>query len=141
MWAEEAYKGNAKKWVILIKKLKKINDSCAVVALHYISGLDEEAVLRICRLHGFEVGHGMSDEDWQRAAVHLGIKFRGVALEKCHLNKFMKNHKSGLYLLGTCDHIFVLDNGIIIDPRNKKPPGLKRIIKQAWRVSKPSGTV
>lgn len=119
-----------------MKKLKKIKDSCAVCALWYVAGIDEGTAIRICRAHGFKEGHGMTDADWRKAAELMGIKMRGIALQALTLRQFLKNYPEGLYLMGTCDHLFVVDNGIIIDPKNKKPPGLKRMILQAWRVEK-----
>lgn len=117
-----------------MKKLKKISGSCAVIALLYVSGLDEQTVLRVCGFHGFEAGLGMEDRQWQNAARDLGIDYRGISLSPCTLKQFIKNYSEGLYLVGTFDHLFVVDGGIIIDPRCEKPPGLKRIIRQAWRV-------
>ncbi len=117
-----------------MKKLRKIDGSCAVCALCYVSGLDQETVLRVCALHGFEAGRGMFDEEWQDAAEHLGLKFRKVPESECRLKTFMSKYKKGLYLVGTIDHIFVLDNGIIIDPKEDKE-GMGRIVKGAWRVS------
>lgn len=122
-----------------MQKLKKIDGSCAVLALHHVSGLPEDTVLRVCKLHGFEPSLGMEDNDWRAAADDLGIKVRSINIEPCRLKKFVNNHKSGLYLLGTFDHLFSLDNGIIIDPREKmrgRYPGLGRIVKQAWLVCK-----
>lgn len=117
-----------------MKKLKKIDGSCAVVALLYVSGMDEDTVIRICQFHGFEAGNGMSDEEWQAAAKDLKIKFKLVAMKPCTLDVFIKTNPKGLFLVGTCDHLFVVDNGVIIDPRNERPPGLRRRIKQTWRV-------
>jgi len=117
-----------------VKKLKKIKAACAVLALWYISQRDEDAVLRICRAYGFKENEGMYDEDWQKAAEQLGIKMRSVSLEPCRLSQFIKDYPNGLYLMSTRDHLFVVDNGIIFDPRNKKPPGVGRIIYWAWRV-------
>ena len=119
-----------------MKKLKKIEGSCAVVALHYVSGIDEDTVIRICGFHGFEIGAGMSDDQWQESAVELGVKFHSRKTDDCTLRQFLKKYPIGLYLVGTFDHLFVVDNGLIIDPRNDKPPGLGRIIKQAWRINK-----
>lgn len=119
-----------------MKKLKKIPDSCAVAALWYCAGIEEDTAIRICRANGFKEGQGMEDSDWRRAADLMGIKCRGIAIQPQTLKQFLKNNPEGLYLLGTCDHLFVVDNGIIIDPRNKKPPGLKRMILQSWRVEK-----
>lgn len=117
-----------------MKKLKKIDGSCAVVALLYVSGLDEETVIRVCQFHGFEKSKGMDDDEWQEAARALGVKFRVAAFKPMLLRDFIKEFPKGLFLVGTHDHLFVVDNGVIVDPRNKKPPGLRRVIKQAWRV-------
>lgn len=119
-----------------MKKLSKISGACVLAALWYIVGIDEEAVLRVCTAHGFKPGKGMFDEDWKRAANQLGIKMRGIAMKQCTLKKFVKNHPEELYIVGTFDHLFVVDNGIIVDPRCATPPGLKRIIKQVWRVDR-----
>lgn len=121
---------------IAMKKLKKIGGACAPLALWYVSGKEEDAVLRICQAYGFKEEQGMDDADWKNAAAQLGIKMRAVPFEECSLKKFIKNHPAGLYLVCTFDHIFSVDNGIIIDPRNKKPPGLARKIKQAWKIEK-----
>lgn len=122
---------------IKMKKLHKVDTACAVLALWYVSGCgDEDAVLRICTAHGFSVGNGMEDKDWLRAAQTLGINCRQTRMKECRLHKFIKDHPKGLYLVGTWNHLFVVDNGIVIDPRNARPPGLDRIIKHAWKVKK-----
>ncbi len=122
-----------------MKKLKKIEGSCAVIALHYGSGVDEETVLNICKFHGFTPEKGMEDHEWKEAARELGIKMRSSSMKDVRLSQFISKNKTGLFLMGTHDHLFILDNGIIIDPREKmegRYPGLGRIIKQAWRVEK-----
>ena len=122
-----------------MKKLLTIDGCCAVLALHHVSGVDEETVLRVCTLRNFHPKKGMEDRDWKAAADDLGIKVRGLAMEPCRLKRFIETHPDGLFLLGTHDHLFCLDNGIIIDPREKmagRYPGGRRIIKQAWRVTK-----
>lgn len=105
-------------------------------ALQYVSGVDEETTLRVSALHGFVIGKGMSDAEWRAAATELKIVSRGVAMEPRILRHFLRDYSEGLYFVATHDHLFVVDNGIIIDPRNPKPPGLKRTIRQAWRVEK-----
>jgi hypothetical protein len=117
-----------------MKKLLKIDGSCAVVALAHASGVDEETVLRVCTSCGFEAGSGMDDDDWQEAANCLGLTLKQVRMKPMALYSFIKKYQDGLYLVGTVDHLFVVDNGIIFDPRNPTPPGLRRSIKQAWRV-------
>lgn len=125
-----------------MKKLLTIDGCCAVLALHHVSGIDEETVLRICTLRNFKPKKGMADKDWKAAADDLGIKIRGLIMEPCRLKRFVEDHPTGLWLLGTHDHLFVLDNNVIVDPREKqrgKYPGLRRVIKQAWRVEKLTG--
>ena len=107
-----------------------------MIALQYVSGIDEETVLRVCALHGFESKAGMEDEEWRAAAEELKIKTRAMSLSPQKLRRFKRDYPQGLYLLGTCNHLFAIDNGIIIDPRCEKPPGLDRIIRQAWKVDK-----
>ena len=119
-----------------MKKLVKIDASCAVCAIKYVSGIDEDTVLRVCAVEGFEAGEGMEDDAWMAAARQLGVRFRRVSLEPAVLSRFIKDHPKGLYFVGTVDHLFVIDNGIIFDPRCANPPGLKRTITSAWRVLK-----
>lgn len=119
-----------------MKKLKKIDNSCAVVALHYVSGIAEDIVLRVCQLHEFHPKQGMDDKNWKAAGKDLGITVRAINFVPCTLKTFAREHMEGLYLLGTWDHLFVLDNGMIVDPRCARPPGLRRMIKQAWVVNK-----
>ncbi len=120
-----------------MKKLNRIKNCCAVVALFYVSGKKEDTVLNVCRFYGFHPDEGMDDEDWRDAAVHLGLKVRQVNFKDMRLKKFIKLHPAGIYLIATWNHLFVLDNGIVIDPRGSIPPnGLNRIIKQAWTVKK-----
>lgn len=122
-----------------MRYIKKIDGSCAVCALQYVSGIDEETVLRVCVSCGFEKSKGMEDSEWMEAAKCLGVSVRAMNIEQpCALYQFIKNNPRGLYLVGTYDHIFVLDNSIIVDPRNMNPPGLKRRIKQAWKVGRVS---
>ena len=119
-----------------MKKIKKIEAACAVCALQYVSGIDEETVLRVCALHGFAAGEGMTDYEWKEAAKDLRLKLKKTKDVNLTLRHFKRKHPEGLYLLSTRDHLFALDNGIIIDPRNPNPPGLGRIIKGAWLVTK-----
>lgn len=124
-----------------MKKLIKIDNSCAVLALHHVSGLDEETVLRVCKINDFTPKNGMEDEDWISAAKDLGISVRSCFLGSERLSSFITKKPEGLYLIGTFNHLFVLDNGLIIDPRSKEwdgYPGLGRLVKQAWKVTKVS---
>lgn len=76
----------------------------------------------------------MDDDDWKKAATDLKIEIRGIETLGCTLKKFITSHDTGLFLLRTCDHLFCLDNGLIIDPLNKYAPGLNRRIINAWKV-------
>ncbi len=123
-----------------MKKLIKIEGACAVLALHHVSGLNEDTVLRICKLHDFHPAIGMEDEDWQEAAKDLGLSIRSCFVGSQRLSSFITKKRDGLYLIGTFDHLFVLDHGVIVDPREKMRghyPGLGRLVKQAWKVTKP----
>jgi len=120
-----------------IKRIKKIKNACAPVALCHASGRDEDTVMRVCISAGFSKKEGMADEEWQQAADDLGIVMRAVPLIPQRLQKFIRRYKEGLFLVYTHDHLFCVDGGIIYDPREKlrgKWPGLGRIVKGAWRV-------
>ncbi len=120
-----------------MKKLRKIDGSCAVLALHYASQIDEEAVLGVCKLHGFTPEGGMEDEDWIEAADDLNLKLRSTGKLNMRLSAFVKKYKEGLYLVGTHDHLFVVHNGLIVDPRERdvgRYPGHGRLVKEAWKV-------
>lgn len=120
-----------------MKKLRKIDGSCAVIALHHASGIAEDTVLRVCKLHDFTPEDGMEDECWQEAAHDLGLIIRNVGVADMRLKTFVSKFKKGLYLVGTHDHLFVVDNGLIVDPREKdagRYPGHGRIVKAAWKV-------
>lgn len=118
-------------------KVKTVKDACAVAAVWYCAGApDEETVFRISRAFCNFKEDGMTDTEWQALAKHFGISVRKVPFEEMKLRKFKKEFKEGLYFVSTHDHLFVVDNGIIIDPRNKKPPGLDRIIKWAWKATR-----
>lgn len=122
-----------------MKKIIKIENSCAILALHYVSGLPEDTVIRVCKSHDFDPMFGMSDEDWIDAAKELGIVIRMVFSGSERLGKFFNNHKEGLFLIRTHDHLFVIDNGFIADPGGKETgfyPGLGRLVKQAWKVTR-----
>lgn len=117
-----------------MKKLKKIKGACAVLALWYLCQKDENAVLRVCQAYGFREAQGMFDHEWQQAAWQLGISMREINIEPRKLGLFIKEYPDGLYLISTRDHLFVVDNGIVFDPRYTKAPGLNRTIYYAWRI-------
>lgn len=76
----------------------------------------------------------MNDDQWIAAAKKLGVSMREVAIEPQRLRTFLRKYPEGVYFVGTFDHLFVVDNGVIVDPRCSRPPGLGRVIKQAWKV-------
>ncbi len=120
-----------------MKLLKRIEAACAPVALCYVSGIDEETVIRVCAMHGFEAGEGMTDDEYLEAATDLGLECIRVRNAKdMRLGAFVRKHATGLYLVATHDHLFAVDNGIVADCRNPDRPGLGRIVKAAWRVEK-----
>lgn len=106
-------------------------------ALQYASGIDEDTVLRVCAMHGFEVGMGMTEDEYLDAASDLKLTYKRVHFKHpCTLRQFIRKHPEGLYLVATWDHLFCLDNGIVADPRNDARPGLGRIVKVAHLVTK-----
>lgn len=119
-----------------MKLLKRIEAACAPVALCYVSGIDEETVIRVCAMHGFEAGEGMTDEEYLEAAADLGLKCYRTRIKDVRLREFIRKHPTGLFLVATRDHLFAVDNGIVADCRNPNRPGLGRIVKAAWRVEK-----
>lgn len=120
-----------------MRKLRKIDGCCAVVALYFIAKLSEDIVIDICKDHGFEAGEGMDDIQWKAAARDLGIRMRAVDMESMRLRTFVNKYPVGLYLVATRNHLFVVEGGIVVDPRHPDPPGLDRVIQMAWRVLKP----
>jgi len=92
-----------------LKKIKSIPAACAVFALCYVSEIDEDTVIRVCRLCGFEAGEGMTDFEWQEAAEHLKLKLTKVKMNPRKLKTFIKEHKRGLFLVCTKDHLFAVD--------------------------------
>ncbi len=119
-----------------MREIQRIKGACAPTALHHVSGIDEDTVLRICALRNFVPAQGMWTKDWLEAADDLGIKKRKVSMEPCRLSTFIKKHPKGLFLCETYNHLFVVDNSVIVDPREKlrgNYPGLGRIIQSAWR--------
>lgn len=117
-----------------MRKIKKIDGACAVCALQYVSGIDEETVLRVCAMHGFEVGEGMADQEYLEAAADLKLTLKKVKTDRPLLRHFIKKYPTGLFLVATYGHLFAVDNGIVADPRNEKRPGLRRIVESAWLV-------
>ncbi len=116
-----------------MKKLRKLKDSCAVVALCYASKAPEDVAIRVCTLHGYQ-GAGMEDEQWKAAAVQLGIKSRAVTMESMRLHQFVKAYPKGLYLAWTVNHLLVVDNGRVIDPLHEPKPSMRRVIQGALHV-------
>ena len=111
-----------------MKTLKKIENACVPVALQYLAKASVEQTLSAC------IFAGMDEEDMRHAAKRLGLALKAVDFAPMELRKFTNVYPEGVYLLFTFDHALVLDNSKIVDPQNKKPPGLRRIIKSAWRV-------
>lgn len=118
-----------------MKRIKKIDGWCAVVALQFLSGLPEKIVLEVCKIDGFDPFHGFDDEDWPETAKDLGIKLEKLRIGKYphRLKQFKKKHPYGKFLIGTYDHLFVMMDGIIVDPVHGED-GWGRIVREAWRV-------
>lgn len=115
-------------------RIYRIGDSCAVFALCHVSGVEEPAVIEVCKKHGFEWGRGMYDEEWKAAARELGIRLRAVSISPLKLRKFLHENPAGMFLVCTYNHVFSVNNGGIVVRPGTAPPGPRATIKQAWLV-------
>lgn len=120
------------------RKLKYVSGYCAPHALKYASGRTEASVLNICADNYFTPEHGMEEHEWQKAARELGIRLRRrnlkqAGLYRCKLKDFIKACPEGMFIIYTDAHLFVVDDGEVIDPLNDDP-FLHRIVTGAWRV-------
>lgn len=119
-----------------MNKLKKHRNACAPLALCYISGIDNETVLRVCIAAGFDFDEGMYEDDIIEAANELEMTLERVKyLRKPSLAKFIETHTEGLYLILTIDHALCIDNGLIYDPRCPGEGGGRKIYS-AYKVIK-----
>lgn len=119
----------------LLSKKYTIN-TCALTAICYASKKDEETIIRMCIAHNFKFQNGLTDRQWMKIARITGLSFKSQLKEKTTLGKFISKHKKGCYFVSQADHLFVVDDSIIYDPRTKYKnlPGLKRVIVQAWKI-------
>ncbi len=122
-----------------MKKLRRIRNSCAVIALHILSGVPEEFVLELCKDCGFDSDSGMEDNEWKEAGMFLGIFTRKISIPQgTTLSKFIKKYPHHKYLVANSSHIFIVDDSAVIDPKGPfgGKRGKQRIIKQAWHIFK-----
>src|ERR1035437_6933689 len=135
-----------------IPKIHKMTGSCVLCALQYVSKLQEDIVQRACTTYGWTNDRGMHDAEWKQAANMLGINIKPMKkpysdLLPIEAQIFINNYKDDLYLVGTHDHLFVVDHGLKIDPMgsNRDRKRDRRSITQVWRVlsndSKSYGTI
>lgn len=123
-----------------MKKLKRMKNACAILALCYCAQVPEDTAIRICRACGFNEEQGMSDEDIIAAAKQLNLPIRSVldvplGVPGTRVCKFIKENKEGLFLARTHDHLFVIDNGLIVDPRIEGASS-RRLLRGVWRIQK-----
>lgn len=63
-----------------------------------------------------EFEQGFTEKEIKKALKLCGLKFKYKTLDKpMTLNKFYKNNLKGDFLLCTCDHAFVLIDGVVGD--------------------------
>lgn len=110
-----------------MKSIAKINGSCAITALQYAADTTEEKALKVC------IGQGLFDEQWMKAADELGLKIKRVVYKPIQLKRFLKKYPVGLYIMGSHNHLFVVDNGRVVDPAWGSD-GLYRKIISAYEV-------
>lgn len=122
-----------------MKRLRRIKNACAVIALQYVSGIPEDFVLELCKDCGFDSDAGMEDEEWKEAGRFLGIFTKKIIIKpKTTLRAFIKKYPNGLFFVANTQHIFVMDDGVVRDPKGGfgGKCGKSRIIKQAWYIYK-----
>ena len=110
-----------------MKKLTNTPGACAIIAIRYAARTSDAAALRAC------INQGQFDEQWQKAAEELGLKLTKVRSRKILLKNFLKKFPEGMFIVGTHDHLFVVDNGKVVDPAYDVP-GLSRTLTGAWLV-------
>ena len=109
------------------------------MALKYLSKLEDSIVHEICLSNWFQQDHGMEENEWRKAAKEMGLRLRRLNLKKrdlyrAKLSHISKIYSSGKYIIYTPEHLFVLDNGKIIDPLNGNGYGPDRIVTGVWKL-------
>lgn len=118
-----------------MRRLAKIRASCAVIALCYAAKVPEAEAMLVCVEHNFAKDRGMFDKEWQAAAKKLGLRLKPILEKPTRLERFMRGHETGMHIVATHNHLFIVDSGRLYDPHWGKP-GLSRKVLQAWKVSK-----
>jgi hypothetical protein len=121
--------------------LMSIPNTCAPVALKYLSGKDDVEVTEAC------LRQGIFEDEIIEAAKLLGITLIKMdGMKTMEVRKFMKEYPKGKFLVTTHDHIFVIQDRVQIDPyletenakralKSLKPiPGTRRMLLEAWKV-------
>lgn len=111
--------------------IKRVDGWCAVLALQNVTGFAQDTVVEVCESNGFHPFDGMEDQEWQSAAKELGVKLKTMRIVPQKLRRFLRTHKTGLFLVGSKDHLLVVRDGRFFDPIWGS---LDIIIKQSWRV-------
>ncbi len=115
--------------------MKRLHGYCAVIALTYVSGLPESQVVDMCRWHHFvDNGKGMDDDDWLSAAKDLGIRLRRLHKKHDTIRDFLQAHPTGLFLVGTRNHLFAVLNGGMVNHPNQRTTDKRCKIDTVWRV-------
>jgi len=121
--------------------LHSIPNTCAPVALKYLSGKDDVEVTEAC------LRQGIFEDEIIEAAKLLGVTLIKMdGMKPMEVRKFQKEYPIGKFLVTTHDHIFVIENKTQVDPylvtenvkrvnAGKKPiPGTRRMLLEAWKV-------
>ncbi len=116
-------------------------NSCAPTALKYLSGKDDVTVAEAC------IRQGMHEDEIIEAAKTLGVTLIKMdGMPQMEVRKFQSEYPVGRFLVTTCDHIFVIENKVQVDPylqeenckrslKGLKPvPGTRRMLIEAWKV-------
>jgi hypothetical protein len=105
--------------------------SCVIDALQYLSKLDDVEIVKAA------IKQGMHSEEIVNTTKELGITIVPMDIKPTEVRKFLTAYPKGTFLVRTCDHIFVIENKVQVDPYLKiKGPGTRRMLTEAWKVIK-----
>lgn len=118
------------------------DDNCALIAFYNLSNkLSEERIYEVALNYDFREGHGILASDIPKMAEDLGFKITEIeSINEAWetgprgftVNYARKNLK-GTYIALVPNHMFVIHNGVIIDP-NDSNYGITRTLVSLWQV-------
>lgn len=116
--------------------LDDLESACAALALREASGADDLVVLEALREEGWTEGDGAWTEQWYAAARTLGLRLTRAGYAGLTLRQLCRREPLGLWLVETHNHLLVVRDGEVVDPRSGGGP--RRRVWAAWRVTTPA---